>query len=139
MANPTVKWTGDNLKDVERLLRRHDAQAYKHGDVLHITGEGLYISLSLGDQLILDGERLGVIRPATKVAETEIIWDGNNVFEMSRFLSPFNVRCELIGRTLLVHDMTRGEEPARLEPGDKLIERGSMIVLSKAGKDHLIH
>lgn len=85
MANPTVQWNGDNLPEVERLLRLHEASAFKHGDQLHILGEGLSILLNLGDQLIIDGDRLGVLRPPTKAANPEITWDGNNVFEMSRF------------------------------------------------------
>jgi hypothetical protein len=136
MANPTVQWKGDNLLEVERLLYSHEAVATKHGDVLVITGEGLGIMLNLGDQLVLDGDQLGVIRPPSKVPDPEITWDGNNVFEMSRFLADFEVWCELKGNTLYIHDQARREKPACLNPGDKLINRNGMPVVSKAGVHH---
>ncbi len=136
MANPTVQWKGDNLPEVQNLLRDHEAHATKLGEVCYITAEGLNIKLDPGDQIIRSGDQLGVIRPVTKAPDPEITWDGNNVFEMSRFLCEHQVRCELRGYTLYIHDLRGIEQPAGLEPGDKIINRNGMLVVSKAGRDH---
>lgn len=139
MANPTVQWKGDNLSEVEHLLRDHEASATKLGEVCYIMGEGLSIKLEPGDRIILDGDQLGVSRPAMKLPDPEVTWTGNNVYEMSRFLSDFQVGCELRGNTLYIHDLRGREKPARLDPGDKLINRNGTPVVSKAGRDHRIH
>lgn len=136
MPNPTVLWRGDNLAEVERLLQEHHASVLKNGDRLEILAEGLCVTLNLGDQLVLEGDQLGVVRPATKVPDPEVTWDGNNVFEMSRFLSAFEVRCELKGHTLFIHDLLGREKPARIDPGDKIISRNGTPVVSKAGQHH---
>lgn len=138
MANPTAQWNGDNLAELQHLLRLHDATAAKYGDQVLITGEGLAVTLNLGDQVVISGDQIGVIRPATKTPDPEVTWDGNNVFEMSRFLSAFEVRCELKGRTLFIHDLRGIEKPARIEPGDKVISRNGTPVVSKAGKHHIL-
>lgn len=139
MADPTVRWNGENLAEVQHLLRSHEATAVAHGDVLVITGEGLGIMLNVGDELIRSGDQLGVVRPPTKTPDPEIMWTGHNIPEMSRFLSDFEVWCELRGMTLHIHDKRRIEKPARLDPGDKLIVRNGRPVVSKAGRDHIIH
>jgi hypothetical protein len=136
MSNPTAQWRGDNLAEIQTLLRRHDAVAEKYGDQVLITGEGLALTLNLGDQVVVSGDQLGVIRPATKTPDPEVTWTGDNVFEMSRFLSDFEVRCELFGRTLFIHDLQGREKPARLDPGDKIISRNGTPVVSKAGQHH---
>ena len=138
MALQTIRWNGENLAEVKRLLQMHTANASKHGDILCITDEGLGITLNLGDELLLNGDQLGVRRPVTNVPDPEITWDGNNVFEMSRFISGWKVRCELKGNTLYIHDLSGREKPACLNPGDKLIDRNGTPVVSKAGRDHRI-
>ena len=138
MPNPTVQWKGDNLAQVQNLLRLHEATASKQGDLLMVVAEGLALTLNLGDQLVINGDQLGVIRPASKLPDPEITWDGMNVIEMSRFLSGWDVRCELRGNTLYIHDTKGRDKPAVLNPGDKLINRNGTPVLSKAGRDHRI-
>jgi hypothetical protein len=134
----TIRWNGENLAEVQRLLQAHTVHASKHGDILCIIDEGLGITLNLGDELLLNGDQLGVRRLEVKLPDPEIIWDGNNVFEMSRFLSGWGVRCELRGTTLYIHDMSGREKPACLNPGDKIIDRNGTHVVSKAGRDHRI-
>lgn len=138
MAQPTARWEGDNLREIEVLLRLHDAKAYAHGETLHISGQGIYITLSPGDSLIREGDRLGVLRRVVDASDPEIIWTGVNVTDMARFLSGYEIRVELFGNTMFIHDLQGREKPARLEPGDKLIERGGQLIVSKAGRDHRI-
>lgn len=138
MANQTIRWNGENLAAVKRMLEMHTANASKHGDVLCITDDGMGITLNLGDELILNGDQLGVRRPAARLPDPEITWDGMNVYEMSRFVSQWRVRCELRGNTLSILDLEGRNKPAVLNPGDKLIDRNGTPVVSKAGRDHRI-
>jgi hypothetical protein len=136
MANPTAQWKGDNIGEIEMLLMFHDATAVKDGDRCYIMAEGLSITLNLGDSLIREGDQLGVIRPAIDAPDPEITWTGQNVEPMARFLAGYKIRVELRGSTLSIHDLQGREPPAVLTPGDKLIERGGKVVVSKAGKGH---
>lgn len=138
MAQPTARWEGDNLREINHLLRLHDATAYAHGETLHISGKGIYITLSPGDSLIRDGDRLGVLRRPVEAADPEITWTGMNVGPMAEFLSGYQIRVELFGNTIFIHDLNGREKPVRIEPGDKLIERGGQLIVSKAGRDHQI-
>lgn len=138
MSNPTAQWTGNNIVEIQQLLRFHDAIALKDGDRCYISAEGLNITLNPGDRLIREGDRLGVLRPATAAPDPEITWTGNNVEPMAQFLGGFEIRVELFGNTLFIHDLHGREKPARVNPGDKLIKHGGRVIVSKAGKDHRI-
>jgi hypothetical protein len=133
---PTAQWNGDNAQEIEHLLRHHVARADKDGDCCHIIGlQGLDIRLNPGDRLVVEGDRLGVLRTAITAPDPTITWEGANVPEIARFLSTFKVRLDVIGNTLFIYG--EGENaPAVLNRGDRLIQRQGMIVVSKAGKEH---
>lgn len=138
MPRATVEWKGDNVKEIERVLRNHVVRAEKAGDRCVITGaDELNLVLNLGDRIAVEGDRLGIFRKTPEAApDPEVIWTGTNVDTMARFLQGYAIRVELIQDMLFIHDLNGKEKPARLNPGDKLIERGGMLIVSKAGKDH---
>jgi len=134
----TVEWKGDNVKEIERVLRHHVVRAEKAGECCVLTGaDKLNLVLNLGDRIAVDGDRLGIFRRASPTTvDPEVIWTGTNVETMARFLQGYAIRVELLQDMLFIHDVNGKEKPARLSPGDKLIERGGMLIVSKAGKDH---
>lgn len=133
---PTVEWNGENASEIERLLRHHVARADKEGDTCRILGlNGLNIVLHPGDRLVIEGDRLGVLRTVVNAPDPGITWDGRNLQAIAHFLRTYRVRLDVIGITLFIYG--EGEpEPATLNPGDRLTERKGMIIVSKAGKDH---
>lgn len=138
MSRATVEWKGDNLKEIEHVLRRHVVHAEKEGTRCLITGaDEMNLSLELGDRIAVEGDKLGIFRrnPVNQ-PDPEVIWTGSNVEQMARFLQGYEVRVELIADVLCIHDANGREKPAILNRGDKLIERGGMLIVSKAGKDH---
>lgn len=133
----TVEWTGDNVVEIERLLTDHVVRAEKAGDQCHIQGaDELSLTLNLGDRIAVEGDRLGIFRKDAVRPDPEVTWTGTNVEEMARFLSGYEVRVELIADVLCIHDARGQEKVAIVNRGDKLIERGGMLIVSKAGKDH---
>jgi len=68
---PTVMWKPegdltDNIKEVEHLLIAHEARCKRVGDNLLLQAwGGLNTELAPGDCLVLDGDRLGIIRTET--------------------------------------------------------------------------
>ena len=61
---PNVQWRVDNIEEIEHLLRDHEARCrVDTGDRLLLqTWGGLDTHLNPGDCLILDGNRLGILR-----------------------------------------------------------------------------
>ena len=63
MAQPNAQWKINNQPELETLLADFAVQFERSGDHLLITGPmGLEIELAPGDCLLLDGERIGVVR-----------------------------------------------------------------------------
>lgn len=66
---PFVMWKPegdltDNLNEVEELLQAHHARCKRVGDNLLVQAwGGLNTELAPGDCLVLDGDRLGILRP----------------------------------------------------------------------------
>jgi hypothetical protein len=135
---PTAQWKGDNASEIEHLLREHVARADKEGDLCRIRGiDGLNISLNLGDRLVVEGDRLGVLRTVKAAADPTITWDATNLAAIAQFLRAYKVRFDVVFETLFIYG--EGEsQPAVLNKGDRLIERKGIIVVSKAGKGHRI-
>lgn len=138
MSRATVEWKGDNEQEIERLLREHLARADRECDQCRIRGiDGLNITLNPGDRIMVEGDRLGVLREVNGAADPTITWDGRSLPAMVKFLATYKVRLDVIDVTLFIYG--EGEpQPAVLQPGDRLIERRGMIVVSKAGKDHRV-
>jgi hypothetical protein len=132
----SVEWNGENAAEIEGLLRLHVARADKEGDQCCIRGiDGMSIVLDLGDRVMIEGDRLGVLRKAVATAEPTIVWTGANLGDIANFLKAYRVRLDVIGQTLFIYG--EGEpQPATLNRGDRLIERGHEITVRKVGRDH---
>lgn len=135
---PTVQWRGDNAAEVEHLLRNHLARADKHGDKLHVMGlGGLDITLELGDSVVIEDDRLGVMRRQPQEGpEQWVTWDGNNLGKVAQFLIGWDVRPDVVGADLFLYAKTGGY--LVLKRGDRLVKRHGEIVISKGGKDHRV-
>lgn len=132
---PTVQWQGDNVQEIEQLLRHHLARADKEGDKLLVRGLGLKLQLELGDSLILDGNRLGIRRAETAepLKATYATWKGDNVSEIARFMTDYKVEFMVSGERLHV---LAGKNSVVLKRGDRLIHRDGQVIVSVAGKQH---
>jgi hypothetical protein len=132
---PTVQWKGDNAQEVEQLLQGHLARADQVGDHLLIRGLGIHLELSLGDSLMLDGDRLGVRRSAgaAPLQESSVTWKGDNVKEIARFMTDYQVEYLVMGECLHI---IAAQETVVLGRGDRLVKRDGQIVVSIAGKQH---
>jgi hypothetical protein len=130
-----VQWQGDNAAEVECLLRDHLARADKQGDKLLVRGIGLNVELSLGDSVVLDGDRLGIKRAATAepLKESYVTWKGDNVSEIGRFMSSYKVQFMVAGEFLHI---IAPQETVVLARGDRLVKRDGQIIVSVAGKQH---
>lgn len=134
MRFPTVRWTGDNLGEVERFLSNHLARADKHGDKLHLIGIGLNVELSLGDSIMLDGDRMGIVRAGAPTPIDQITWDGTNVPAINEFLDGCGVWMLVEGEILSIYG--GNQLIVTMNRGDRLEKRMGQITVSRAGKDH---
>ena len=63
MTTPTAQWKGDNQAEIENLLSAFVVRTDRFKDDLLITGiNGMNIELHPGDCIIVEGERLGIVR-----------------------------------------------------------------------------
>lgn len=133
MKGQVVQWRGDNAQEADRLLSAHLARADKEGAKLHVVGFGLNVELELGDSLILDGDRLGVLRATTEkpTKETWVTWQGNNRQKVATFLKAYQVRLEQDGRRLKLYGDRTLVPWFVLDLGDRLIHRDGQIIVSK--------
>jgi len=66
---PNVQWKVDNIEQIEKLLEQHETRVKQIDDNLLIQGwGGLNIMLEPGDCLMLDGDRLGIVRAVSGAA-----------------------------------------------------------------------
>lgn len=132
-----IEWTGDNAQEIESLLREHVARADKEGDLCHLRGlNGLDLTLTPGDHLTIEGDRLGIFRQGKPAPEPTVTWTGINMAEIAQFISGFHVsKVEVVGNSLMLYAIG-DERPSVVDRGDMLINRGGWLVVSKAGKDH---
>lgn len=134
MKLPAVQWTGENSAEIESLLSRHLARVDKRGDKLHLIGIGLNVELGLGDSIMMDGDRLGVVRAGIQMPDDTMTWDGTNVPAFNEFLQPLDVWLAVTGEMLCVYG--GNQLLATLNRGDKITKRNGQVVVSRAGKDH---
>jgi len=67
MTYPNVQWRLDNLDEIEAMLEPFHARCRQDGDDLLIQSiGGLDTHISPGDCLLLDGDRLGILRAPTE-------------------------------------------------------------------------
>jgi hypothetical protein len=133
-----VKWTGNNTRDVNRLLESHMARAEPDGSRLHLVGLGLNTHISVGDVLTVEGDRLGIKRakPAQEV-DKYVTWAGDNVFEIEDFLRLYGVRIEIMADRLNVYGGP--DLMASLGRGDRITKASTgEIVVSRAGEHHRV-
>ena len=133
MKGQVVQWRGDNAQEADQLLSAHLARADKDGSKLRVVGLNVNVELELGDSLIVDGDRLGILRASTEkpTAETWVTWQGNNLQKAKDFLKAYQVRLEQDGRRLRLYG-DRSQTPwFVLDLGDRLIKRDGQIIVSK--------
>ena len=124
------------MPDVEQFLSGHEVKVTP-GDhkELHLTGpHGLELRVGLGDHLKFVGDSLGIERAAEgSIEQREIIWKGDNAAEVLAFVKDWDTDISVIGNQLkLIWD----EECSVLDRGDKVLQRGRYLFVSKAGQDH---
>lgn len=134
MKFPAVQWTGNNASEIEGLLSNHLARADKHGDKLHLIGIGLDVEMTLGDSIVMDGDRLGIVRSGSPLPPDTITWDGTNVPAINEFLGAAGVWLLVEGEILSIYG---GDTLiAALNRGDRIEKTAGQITISRAGKDH---
>lgn len=138
MRRQVVQWRGDNAAEAERLLAQHLARADKHGDKLHLVGIGLNVELSLGDSLVMEGDRLGIQRAVTTAPLTEefVTWTGENMGSVISFMRAYQVRIEVVDGKIRLYGDDSYLPWFTLRKGDRLIKRDGQIIVSLAGRDH---
>ena len=131
----TIQWAGDNLPEVESALGDYVTNTTVGGGILRIIGiGGLDLTIQLGDILIVEDGRIGIIRESSKPqAEEHVTWKGSNIEDFARFLSGYKVNMAVAGDALLIHG---GSKPIILSRGDRLLTRNGQVVVSIKGKDH---
>lgn len=131
----TLQWDGDNLHEVESALEDYVTSISAGGGVLKIIGMGgLELAIQLGDVLLVEEGRIGIIRDSGKRNDHGFVtWKGSNIEEFAIFLKNHKVRMAIAGDALLIHG---GTKPIILSRGDRLINRNGQIVVSIAGKQH---
>lgn len=134
MKYPAVQWNGDNAAEIEQLLCQHLVRADKHCDKLRLIGIGLNVELGLGDSIMMDGDRMGIVRAGSQIPSAVLTWDGTNVPAFNEFLAPYSVWLAVQGELLCIYG---GDQMfAALNRGDRLEARNGQIHVSRAGKDH---
>lgn len=131
----TVQWQGDNTGEVEHFLSQFVVRADKCGDQCHIVGiNGMNVVLELGDSVVLDKGKLGVIRhpKGMPIEDPEMTWAGDYM-AAAKFLESYKVGLQLVGEDLHLFNSTARVPVHR---GDKLILRDNHIVVSIEGRDH---
>lgn len=132
-----VKWTGNNTRDVNRLLEQHMARAEPDGARLHLVGMGLNTHITIGDTVMVEGDRLGIKRAKPlPTVDPFVTWEGDNVLEIDDFLKLYGVRIEVVSERLNIH--AGHELMASLGRGDRVTKSNGNIVISRAGQHHRV-
>jgi hypothetical protein len=134
----SVRWTGNNTRDINRLLEQHAARAEPDGGRLHLVGMGVNTHICVGDTVMVDGDRLGITRAKPlPTIDKFVTWEGDNLLEIDDFLRLYGVRLEVISERLNVfggHELM-----ASLGRGDRITKASDgNIVVSRAGQHHRV-
>lgn len=132
-----VRWHGNNTEAVNKLLREHHAVAEPDGPRLHLVGIGLNTHISVGDVVIVEGDRLGIKRskPQPQI-DPYLTWTGDNLFEMDDFLKLYGVRLEVMAERLNV--FAGRDLMASLGRGDRVTKTSGNVIVSRAGEHHRV-
>jgi hypothetical protein len=131
-----LRWMGNNTEAVNKLLAEHHARAEPDSGRLHLVGIGLNTHISVGDTLLVEGERLGIKRSkADPQIAKYVTWAGDNVLEIDDFLTLYGVRLEVMNERLNVY---AGQNlMASLGRGDRITKADAgNIIVSLAGQHH---
>lgn len=133
-----VRWTGNNTRDINRILESHMARAEPDGARLHLVGMGLNTHISVGDVVIVEGDRLGIKRAKPlPVIDKFVTWEGDNVLEIDDFLKLYGVNLQVMGERLNI--FAAHELMASLGRGDRITKASDgNIVVSRAGQHHRV-
>lgn len=133
-----VRWTGNNTRDVNRLLESHMARAEPDGGRLHLVGMSLNTHICVGDTVMVEGDRLGIKRAKPlPTVDPYVTWEGDNLLEIDDFLKLYGVRLEVMSDCLAVH--AGPDLMASLGRGDRITKASDgNIVVSRAGQHHRV-
>jgi hypothetical protein len=133
-----IRWTGNNTRNVSKLLESHMARAEPDGGRLHLVGMGLNTHISVGDTVMIDGDRLGIKRAKPlPTVDPYVTWEGDNLLEVDDFLKLYGVRLEVMNDRLNIHALH--ELIASLGRGDRITKANDgNIVVSRAGQHHRV-
>jgi hypothetical protein len=134
----SVRWTGNNTRDVNRLLESHMARAEPDGGRLHLVGIALNTHICVGDTVMVEGDRLGIKRSKPlPVVDPFVTWEGDNLLEIDDFLKLYGVRLEVMSERMNI--FSGPELMASLGRGDRITKAsGGNIVVSRAGQHHRV-
>ena len=132
-----VRWMGNNTSAINRLLDEHMARAEPDGGRLHIVGMGLNTHISVGDTVIVEGDRLGIKRvKPLPVVDPFVTWEGDNVLEIDDFLKLYGVRLEVMSDILNI--FAGPDLMASLGRGDRITKSNGNVVISRVGEHHRV-
>jgi hypothetical protein len=136
-----VRWTGNNTRDIGRLLAEHMARAEPDGGRLHLVGMGLNTHICVGDTVMVEGDRLGIKRAKSlPTIDPYVTWEGDNLLEIDDFLKLYGVRLEVMSDRLSIY--AGRELMASMGRGDRVTKKlGSSqahIEISRAGEHHRV-
>ena len=172
-----IQWQGDNLQAVERVLSRYGSVRYhdasrkslsivaksfqsKGGDVEVL--EDVQVVVELGDTVHYkpgsDGltDSIGVERPPDPGDDGEIVWTGDNPFDIAMFVRKHELTISMNGDEIILKESDvakRAQQPneqtrratgvlsgtdafIRMRRGDKLILKGGCLFMSRVGQEH---
>jgi hypothetical protein len=133
----SVRWTGNNTRDINRLLESHMARAEPDGGRLHLVGIALNTHICVGDTVMVEGDRLGIKRAKPlPVVDPFVTWEGDNLLEIDDFLKLYGVRLETMSERLNI--FAGPELMASLGRGDRVTKANGNVVISRAGQHHRV-
>jgi hypothetical protein len=98
---------------------------------------GLNTHISVGDTVMVDGDRLGIKRAKPlPVIDPFVTWEGDNLLEIDDFLKLYGVRLEVMNERLNIH--AGHELMASLGRGDRVTKSNGNVVISRAGQHHRV-
>lgn len=138
MRGQVAQWKGDNVPEIQGLLNNHHVRVDKEGEYLHVQGIGLDTTLRLGDSMIVDGDRMGIMRASTDkpLTEDSVTWTGDNLPDVAAFVKAYGLTLGVSGWLRKLNLFAGPQCVLSLNKGDKLIKRDGQIIVSVAGKNH---